>query len=313
MAVIVNTNVQSLVAQRSLTTSTSNLSKNLQRLSTGYKINNAADNAAGLFISKGLESQVRGSEQCQQNIAIGINVLQTAEGDLATIQDNLLRIKDLATQAASGTNSTSARNALRDEVNQRALEITRIAKASNFNGMDLLSDSIPFGDNGLRLQVGAGSDPEANAIYVTGVFSEATASGLGLVDTAGGGTAYTTTTAANIGVGGPATDDYSFASISAAFVSAESAAAFIKVCEDVITDISTRRAAIGVFQNRLELSSSSLATSIENLSSAKSTVMDTDIASETAKYTQNQILQQVSSSMLMQANQAPSIALSLLG
>ena len=145
MSVIVNTNVQSLVSQRNLSSATSALNKSTTRLSTGKKINSAVDDAAGLFVAKGLESQLSGSQQCQTNIALGVNVLQIAEGDLINIQDNVQRVKDLCTQAASGIYSDSARTAMQDEINARVAEIGRIAGSSNFNGIKLLDGTAISG------------------------------------------------------------------------------------------------------------------------------------------------------------------------
>ncbi len=286
MGVIVNTNVQSLIAQRNLTKSTNGLADATQRLSTGLKINKAADDAAGLFIAKGLESQLRGSQQCQTNIALGVNVLQIAEGDLTTIQDNVMRIKDLTTQAANGVYSTASREAMANEVKARVEEIDRVSKASTFNGINLLDGKSNLLTDGLRLQVGAGSPSDANSITVKDVFTDSSAKGIGL--------------AAN----STAIDD--------AFATATASAAFIAVCEKSLVDLSTKRANIGVAQSRLEMASEALATTIENVSAAKSTIMDTDVAATTSDYTKNQILQQISSAMLTQANQAPSIALSLI-
>jgi len=298
MTVIVNTNVQSLVAQKNLSSSTNALNTATQRLSTGMRINQASDDAAGLYIAKGIESQLRGSQQCQNNIALGVNVLQIAEGDLSTIQDNVMRIKDLATQAANGINSTDARNAMANEVQQRVNEINRISSASNFNGTNLL-DGSNNNLSSMRLQVGAGSDSSANAIFVNGVFTKSDAQGIGLVSSSN---TYSTDAAGNT-----VSSD-----ITANFASATAAATFIKTCSDTLTNISTKRANIGVVQNRLQAADDGLATTIQNLSAAKSTVMDTDIAATTADYTKNQILQQISASMLSAANQAPSIALSLI-
>ena len=283
MGVIVNTNVQALISQRNLSGATNNLNKATQRLSTGMKINSAADDAAGLFIAKGLETQLRGSQQCQTNISLGINVLQIAEGDLTTIQDNLMRIKDLATQAANGVYSSDARQAMSDEVVARCDEINRIAKASNFNGMELFTSAAA---SEIALQVGAGAGSAANCIKITGVFGKVTSSSLSIGNASAAGHKM---------------------------MNAGSAAGFISACSKAINTISTKRSAIGVMQSRLEMAAQGLATTIENISASKSTIMDTDIAATTAEYTKNQILQQISSSMLTQANQAPSIALSLLG
>ncbi len=284
MSIIVNTNVQSLVAQRNLTDATNGLNRATERLSTGLKINRAVDDSAGLYVATGLASQLSGLEQCQTNISLGINVLQITEGDLTTIQNDVMRIKDLTTQAASSIYSTASRNALAQEITARVLEINRIAAASSFNGLSLLAGVAPLGTAGFRIQVGAGSDQPANSIVIDStIFKSASAGGIGL--TWATATSIATTTAA---------------------------AAFIKTCEDVLTEVTNRRTTLGVAQSRLEMAAEGLATTIENVASAKSTIMDTDVASEVSNYTKQQILQQISTSILTQANQAPSVALSLL-
>jgi len=291
MPVIVNTNVQSLIAQRNLNSATNSLNTATQRLSTGLRINKAGDDAAGLFISKGLESQLRGAQQCQTNIGLANNVLQIAEGDLGSIQDNVMRIKDLATQAANGIYSTDARSAMIQEVTARLDEINRVAMCSNFNGMHLLDGSDTTLSN-LRIQVGPNSDPTGNALTIKNVFVDSKATALGLFLTGGKGTATTT--------------------INTVFKTASAAAQYIQTCADTLNNLSSKRAAIGAIQSRLQMTSDGLATSIENLSAAKSTIMDTDIAATTADYTRAQILQNISASMLTQANMAPQVALSLL-
>jgi len=308
MSVIVNTNVQSLVSQRNLASATNALNKSTQRLSTGKKINSAVDDAAGLFVAKGLESQLSGSQQCQTNIALGINVLQIAEGDLVNIQDNVQRIKDLATQASSGIYSDQARGAMQDEITARMNEIDRIANSSNFNGINLLSTSAV---SSIDIQVGAGSGAN-DSISVSGVFGNATCAGLELdklqdadhadkyLKVTGGD--YKTVTANQEKAQATTLDVHTV----------QAARGTVKTCEAVLNTITDRRSKLGVAQARLESASAGLATTIENLSAAKSTIMDTDIAAETSNYTKQQILQQISSSVLTQANQAPSIALSLM-
>ena len=281
MSVIVNTNVQSLVSQRNLTSATNALNKSTQRLSTGLKINSAADDAAGLFVAKGLESQLSGSEQCRTNIALAINVLEIAEGDLSTISDNIARIKDLATQAATGIYSSASRTAMQQEIDGRLAEITRIAQSSNFNGFNLLDGNSALA-GGLIIQVGHGSDAATNSVTIENVFVASGADDIGL-------------TSDLILVGTPA-----------------EAAATIQYCADAIELVTQRRTNMGVSQARLEMTSDRLATSIEHLASTKSTIMDTDIGKETSELTKQQILQQISTSVLTQANQAPAIALSLM-
>ena len=341
MSVIVNTNVQSLIAQRNLTSATNGLSKATTQLSTGLKINSAADDAAGLFVAKGMESQLSGSEQCQTNRALGINELQITEGDLITIQDNVQRMKDLATQASSGIYSTTARDAMQAEINSRLEEINRIASASSFNGFNLLDGNSVL-ENGLRIQVGAGSDSGINSINVEGVFGSSMTWDFGLnykenddgnyVDMNGNivyqksGDNYTDKDG-NIVFkkdGDGYIDERSGKKITAdelktklatslSTSTAAVAAQAIQSCEDALTMLTTRRSNLGVAQGRLEMAAEGLATTIENISSAKSTIMDTDVAQTTSDYIKEQILQQISTSVLTQANMAPQIALSLLG
>ena len=284
MSLIVNTNVQSLVAQKNLTSATKKLSTATERMSTGMKINHAADDAAGLFIATSLQAQLSGSQQCQTNISLGINVLQIVEGDLTNIQNNVMRIKDLTTQAASGTYATSSRDAIAQEITARVAEINRLAVASRFNGLNLLDGTSPLATTGLKLQVGAGADQVANAVTVEPeIFANASQGAIGLN-------------------WDPKT---SIATTSAA-------AAYIAVCEASLENITSRRTAIGVAQSRIEMTAEGLATTIENISASKSTIMDTDIAQTVSDYVNAQILQSISTSILTQANQAPSVALSLL-
>ncbi len=135
MSIVVNTNVSSILVQRSLTSSTGNIQSSLEKLSTGYRINKAADDAAGLTISESLKSQARGAQVASPNAQTGVNLLQTAEGDFGLIQDNLQRFRDLSVQAANGTNGTAERTAIQSEVQQRVNEIDRISSSSTFNGM----------------------------------------------------------------------------------------------------------------------------------------------------------------------------------
>ena len=310
MSVIVNTNVQSLVSQRNLSSATNALNKSTQRLSTGKKINSAVDDAAGLFVAKGLESQLSGSQQCQTNIALGINVLQIAEGDLVNIQDNVQRIKDLATQAASGIYSSQARSAMQDEITARMSEIDRIAASSNFNGISLLNGNAAL-NAGLTIQVGAGSGTN-DSINITGVFGAATCAGLELDKLQDADIADKYLAVSGAGNQTVTGNQDKGAATTLDVHTVQAARGTVKTCETVLNTITDRRSKLGVAQARLESASAGLATTIENLSAAKSTIMDTDIAAETSNYTKQQILQQISSSVLTQANQAPSIALSLM-
>ena len=290
MPIIVNTNMSALTTQRNLTNATNDLNKALNRMSTGLRVNSSADDAAGMFVASTLDTQIRGSKVAQDNVATGINVLQTVEGDISVIEDNLLRIRDLATQAANGIYSEESMQAMQNEVNARIEEINRIANASNFNGLNLLNGNDAF-KNGLRLQVGANSEKATNCVVVPAeVFANAEASSLGLIVNNGA----------------------QFASTEEVFASASNAALFIADVDKALTKMNSHKATIGAIQNRLESANNSLTTMIENATAAKSTIMDADIAEESANYTRATILQQTASTLLVQANSLPQIALTLL-
>ncbi|OGI01426.1 MAG: hypothetical protein A2Y25_00540, partial [Candidatus Melainabacteria bacterium GWF2_37_15] len=209
-------------------------------------------------------------------------LLQTAEGDLSIIQDNLQRIRDLAVQAANGTNGTAERAAIQSEVQQRIDEIDRIASASSFNSIKLLDGT----SSNLSLQIGTKSTPSLNAISLTS----------GTINPLGNANAST------LGIG----------SISSAFASASAAASFISSVDTAISSVSEKRSTIGSLQNRLESAITSLNVQFENMSASESRIRDVDVAKEAANLTKNQILQQASATLLAQANQAPSVALSLI-
>ena len=312
MAIVVNTNLASLQVQRNLNSTTDRLNKTIERMTTGLKINHASDDAAGLYIANGLETQIRGSEIAENNIQTGVNILQIAEGDLSLIEEHLLRIRDLATQAASDYYSEDARKAMADEAVQRYEEINRIAQASNFNGLNLLDGSLTE----MRLQIGPDSPDAINALNITGVFGDSSAKGIGL--TTEDATKPTDTTRNDIVEirkafqGDKVDKDGTITDATGNGDPAENAAAFIATCDTALNAVTTKRAAIGAVQNRLDSAYNSLLVQVENLTAAKSTIMDADIAKESSEYTKQQILQQASASILVQANQAPSIALSLL-
>ncbi len=286
MGIVVNTNVSSFIVQRSLSSATSSMSKSLERLSTGYRINRAADDAAGLTISESLKSQGRGAEVAASNAQAGVNLLQTAEGDLGIIQENLQRIRDLAIQAANGTNGTTERDAIKDEVEQRVKEISRIATSSAFNSIKLLDGT----QTSLSLQIG----PNFNSTAVT-LNSLTIGSPLGQADATALGINTTTSTF-----------------LTTSFASSIKCSSYISLIDSAISTISNRRSTIGSLQNRLESTIQSLAIKKENVMAAESRIRDVDVAKEAAFLTKNQILQQASASLLAQANQAPSVALSLI-
>ena len=286
MAIVVNTNIQSIQVQNSLNKVTNAMNTAMQRMSTGSKINSAADDAAGLVISKGIEVQTRGTTVANNNAQSGINLLQTAEGNLSVMQDNFMRIRDLTLQAMNGGQTDDQLQAMQEEAQARLAEIDRIATGAKFNTFDLFGGETHDSDaETVTLQIGTGSDGATNTIEIADVFNDAHVSTL---------TGQATFTSAFVG-----TD---LADMQAQLDQLDAA----------ISEISTRRGTIGSTINRLNSAVEQLDTQYENLSAANSRITDADIATESSNYIQNQILQQASASLLVQANQQPNIALSLI-
>ncbi len=290
MALVVQTNTLALNSQKNLNKATTAMNTAMERLSTGYKINKAADDAAGLYVASNMTSQIGGSEKARDNANIGINMLQTAEGSLTTIQDNLQRIRDLTVQAGNEVYSAESLAAMQMEVDARLAEITRIADVAEFNGLKLLSHDGSMGD--VTLQVGANSNADENTITLTDVFTDTTVTANGL-DV--GSTKYL-----NAFKGGEADQ-------------IANAQAYLSAIDIALETIATKRSKIGAFQNRLNSAIDTLTVNIENLSAARSTIQDTDVAVESSNYIKNQILQQSTTAMLSAANQAPQVALNLIG
>lgn len=287
MSIIINTNVPALISQNALTRATWSLNQSLERMSTGHRINSAADDPAGSYFASGLNTQIRAISTVTRNVQLASNMISVAEGDMQSIMNNVERVKDLAMQYSSDTLTDEQKNAIKTEAQQRIDEINRLAEDSSFNEMKLLDGSLGAS---VRIQIGTNSDPATNALNITGVFDNANAESINLI--------------------GGASD---YASIDEAFAAASTAAKFIDIAQESIDVLSKRISTAGIYQNRLESISDSLLTKNENLNSAYSTIMDTDIATETANYIKQQLLQQTASSMLSQANQNGGVlALSLV-
>ena len=326
MALYVNTNVSSLNAQRKLTNATNSLNVSYQRLSSGLRINSAKDDAAGLQISDRLTSQINGLNQGNRNANDGIALAQTIEGALDETTNMLQRIRTLAVQASTGTNTTKDRQALQEEVTALCDEITRIAEKTTFAGQSILNGTKSMTDDGL-LREDANGDPElffqvgANAydeltLKLAGFAMSQMMSQLQIANNPYGGlknatgAAVTTTVAANILDAGLLNDNgmlrWSVSMASTAQATLNNIDAFIQY-------VDSNRAALGAIQNRMESTIRNQASISENESDARSRIRDTDFASETAALTQNNIIQQASQTVLAQANQRPTIALNLLG
>lgn len=274
MALAVNTNVSALNAQRQLSTSGNALDTSFKRLSSGFRINSAADDSAGLQISNRLTSQINGLNQAISNANDGISVAQVAEGAMDEITTSLQRIRVLAVQSQNGINNSSDRVALQKEVSALKTEISRIAQNTQFGNIDLLK-----GNFSAKFLVGANAGQSISInLSTTGGYGT---SGLGL------------STLSVSSVGGA----------SAAIASIDSA----------IKTIDSARADLGALQNRFQSTIRNLSNIVENVSAARSQIRDTDFAKETAELTRAQIMQQASTTILSQANTRPQTALSLLG
>ncbi len=279
MALVVNTNVASLNAQRNLTRSQGALTRSMQRLSSGLRINSAKDDAAGLGISDRMTSQIRGLNQAARNANDAISLSQTAEGALAESTNMLQRMRELAIQSANDTNSVADRASLDAEYQALATEIDRIATATTFNNAPILDGTAGL----ITYQVGANSGAD-QVITIDLTTTNATVASL---FAAGGGTAGDITDQANSNTA-------------------------IGAIDGAIQIVDTIRGGLGAIQSRLESTISNLMNVAENLAASRSRILDADIALETAEMTKANILQQAGVAVLSQANQAPSLALSLL-
>ncbi len=278
MALIINTNVASLNAQRNLGKTQRKLDQSLQRLSSGLRINSAKDDAAGLAISDRMTSQIRGLNQAARNANDGISLSQTAEGALQETTNMLQRMRELAVQAANDTNTAEDRASLDSEFQSLAEEIDRVASSTAFNGKTILTGS--YATNGFIFHVGANAD-QVISITIAG------ASG---------------------GVLGNATGTLNTQNISAR----SNANSAISIIDAAISDVDVMRGDLGAAQNRMISTIANLNNVAENLMASKSRILDADIAQETAAMTKANILQQAGVSVLSQANQTPQLALQLL-
>jgi flagellin len=280
------------------------LQRSIEKLSTGYRINKAGDDAAGLSISEKMTSQVLGLEKAKQNASDGISLIQTAEGALSIVQDNLQRIRELVVQAKNGTAGLDEQNAIQREINERTTTIEDISKATKFNGIALLNGAAA----NITLQAGADNGQTTSITIVSG----AAATGIEIdVDS---------TTAGELG-------ENSTIALSALKITANNAGAVgtqggatggtalaggLGDIDSMITNVSRMRSYLGAVQNSLESKIEYLDVAKENVSAARSRVKDVDVASESSILIKNQILQQSAAAMLSQANSTPQIALSLL-
>lgn len=274
----INNNLMAMNTHRQLGINNNAGAKSIEKLSSGYRINRAGDDAAGLSISEKMRGQIRGLDKASRNAQDGISLIQTAEGALNETHAILQRMRELTVQAANDTNVTEDRVAIGKEITQLESEITRIATTTEFNTKKLLTGSLAA-SQAIKLQVGA------NASQLVGFgMGTMTATGLGVNGTG---------TAVSGGSFGVAT-------------------AKITTVNSALTKVSAERSKLGAIQNRLEHTIKNLDTSSENLQASESRIRDVDMAKEMMNFTKNNILQQAAQAMLAQANQAPQGVLQLL-
>ena len=269
---VIQHNIAANNAYRNLSMNSTGSQKNLEKLSSGYRINRSADDAAGLAISEQMRSKINGLDQATQNAQDGIGLIQTAEGALTETHNMLQRLVTLSTQAANGTYNTTARSSIKEEVEELKKEITRIANTTDYNGVKPIASSAT---KPITLQIGPTSG-EILAVAVSGL----------------------TATKLNV-------NDIRVSTISKANTA-------ITKLNNAIDQVSKHRAKLGAAQNRLEHTINNLKVTSENMTSAESRIRDTDMAKEIAAFTKNNILNQAAQSMLAQANQQPQGVLSLL-
>jgi flagellin len=274
MALYINTNIASEQAQKNLQGNQANLQTSFARLSSGLRINSAKDDAAGLAISESLKSQIRSFNVAERNAGDGISMAQTAEGALGEVHGILGRMRELATQAANGSMTSTDRSFLETEFDSLQTEIGRIQGSAKFNGLTLVGAS----SSTVKLQVGLNDDANDQ------------------IDVSLGGVALTSISA----------------SASLSGTSASNALAALATIDAAISSVSTSRAGFGAAMNRLEVAQSGIQTMRLNLSAANSRIRDVDVASETASLSRNQVLTQAGISVLAQANQLPQLAFGLL-
>jgi flagellin len=284
---IINHNMSAINANRVLGNKTVDLTKSMEKLSSGQRINRAADDASGLAVSEKMRSQIRGLNQAERNIQNGVSFIQTTEGYLQGSQDILHRLRELSVQSANGIYSDEDRLQIQVEVSQLIDEVNRIASHAEFNGMKLLeggfADSGVVNEGGLVLHVGANVD-QSERIYIGRMDAEA----LGLEGAQGADTALSIAT--------PDEANQALLSIDAA-----------------MQTVNKQRADLGAYQNRFEMASKGVAIASENMTASESRIRDANMAAEMVEYTKNQILTQASTAMLAQANVRSQSVMQLLG
>jgi len=295
MALTINTNISSLVAQNNLAKATTSLNKAIERMTTGYKINHAGDNAAGYSIARNWETQLGSLDVAADNAAMGADMMSTLEDHYSLISNHLQRVRDLTEQASNGTYGTSSLNAIKSEITARLEEVDRIASNCEYNGRKMMDgEGIK---SSINLQVGLYSSEDSKIELKQSLFESAKIGDLFEKYSKGDGSTDATlndkTKVANACVG-------------------SGASTMLNKIDNVIKEISNRTTTLGAAQNRIDSAIESIGVQAENITSSLSTLRDANIAEESSNYIKSQILQQAAATLLSTANQTPSIALNLL-
>jgi flagellin len=281
---IINHNMSAMFANRMLNLNAQRVNSDIEKLSSGLRINKAADDASGLAVSEKMRSQIRGLNQAERNIQSGVSFIQSTEAYLQETQDILHRLRELSVQAANGIYSNEDRMQIQVEVSQLIDEVNRIASHAQFNGMNMLTGRFATdGTATMQFQIGANMD-QNERVYI----GTMTAESLGLQGIQG--------TTDSISISTP-----------------EQANLTVGVLDSALRAVSKQRADLGAYQNRFEMASTGIASAAENLQAAESRIRDVDMASEMVDYVKNQILVQAGTAMLAQANTQPQTVLQLLG
>jgi flagellin len=287
---IINHNMSSMFADRTLGMSNAALMNNTEKLSSGLKINRAGDDASGLAVSEKMRSQIRGLNQANRNIQNGISFIQTTEGYLQETTDIVQRVRELAVQSSNGIYTDEDRMQIQVEVSQLVAEVDRIASQAQFNGMNMLTGGFAQdSQSGKTLQLQVGANMDQNVQIFVG-----------------------TMTATALGLKGASGSEDSNGSDGLQLDSVENANAAIGTLDEALKRINSQRANLGAYQNRFETASKGVAVAAENTQAAESRIRDTDMASEMVEYTKNQILTQSGTAMLAQANSQSQNVLALL-
>ncbi len=299
MALTINTNLSSMIVQSNLAKSTTSLNKAIERMTTGYKINHAADNAAGYSIARNWEAQLGSLDVAADNAATGADMLATLEDTYALVSSHVQRVRDLTEQAANGTYGTQSLQAIKSEINARLQEIDRIAANCEFSGRNMMDGSLKAG---FGIQVGIDGDAAKSQIALAGdLFKRGDVKALFLNDDAD-----------NVTDDQKAAAREELARKCAGLDSSVTASGMLSTIDNVINTISSRITTLGAARNRIDSAVESIAVQSENITSSLSTLRDADVATESSNYIKAQILQQASATLLATANQTPSIALNLL-